>query len=146
MQVYLENMSKHGKATLQSKLQLSFTIFQWFLHVEAVGWLCMPTNDSSKGGELLVIWQLSTSSPTHDLTHATCLQTSNLCLPLYSFDHQIDGLSFRMSHRCLGTCLKTGFQTMVPRAYPTYYSTTVLYFVTNLAYLQWMRFVINCPL
>ena len=56
---------------------------------------------------------------------------ANFCLPFYSFVHQIEGLSFRMSHRCLGTCLKTGFQTLAPRAYPPYYSTTVLYFVMD---------------
>ena len=63
---------------LQNKFQLCCTLYQLFLHIVAVGGLCMPTNECSKGGELLVIWQLSTSSPTHDLTHATCLQTSKL--------------------------------------------------------------------
>ena len=61
------------------------------------------------------------------------LRQANFCLPSYSFVHQIEGLSFRMSHRCLWTCRKTGFQTLAPWAYPTYCSTTVLYFVTNFA-------------
>ena len=31
----------------------------WFLHIEAVGGLCMPSNECSKGGELLATGQLS---------------------------------------------------------------------------------------
>ena len=37
---------------------------------------------------------LSNSSPYHDHTHPTCLHTSKLCLPLYSFVHQTKGLLF----------------------------------------------------
>ena len=39
--------------TLQNKVQLCCTLYQWFLHVEALDGLCMPTNECSKGWELL---------------------------------------------------------------------------------------------
>ena len=50
------------------------TLNQWFLHFEAVGGVCMPTNECSKGGELSATGHLSNSTPNHDHTHATCLQ------------------------------------------------------------------------
>ena len=67
------------KCPFQNKFQLCCTLYQWFLYVEAVGGVCMPTNESSKGGELLATGQLFNSSPNHDHTHPTCLQTSKLC-------------------------------------------------------------------
>ena len=48
---------------------------------------------------------------------------------LYSFVQESKGLLFYKSHRCLWICLKTFARTSAPRAYPTYCSTTVLYFV-----------------
>ena len=68
-------------------------LYQWFLHVEAVGRLCIPTNDCSKGGELLAIGQLSNSYSNHYHTHPTCLQTGRLCLPFVLL-HQINVLLF----------------------------------------------------
>ena len=69
-----------------------------------------------------------THFPNHHHTHQHT-QTSKLCLPLYSFAHQTKGFLFYRSHWFVGICLKTGSHTSAPRAYPTYYSTTVLHFV-----------------
>ena len=95
------------KFPLRNKVQLCCTLYQWFLHVEALGRSCMPTNECSKGGELFATGQLSNSSPNHDHTHRTCLQTSILCLPLYSFVHQTKGLLFCCLIGVLGHCLQT---------------------------------------
>ena len=60
----------------------------------------------------------SNSSPNDDHTHPTCLQTSRLCLSLYFFVPQTKGLLLYKSPRCVGACLKAGFQTSASRAYP----------------------------
>ena len=60
-----------------------------------------------------------------------------LCLQSYSFAHQ-NGLLFYMSHRCLGS-LPVWRQVPKHRlqAYPTYFSTTMLYFVMK--WPQWRQ-------
>ena len=68
-------------STLQNKVLLCCTLYQWFLHIVAVGGLCVPTNECSKGGELLAIVQHSNSYPNHHHTHQTHIQTTKLCLP-----------------------------------------------------------------
>ena len=57
--------------TWQIKVQLCCTLYQWYIHDEAVGGLCMPANKFSKGGELLASGQLSNSSTNHYHTHPT---------------------------------------------------------------------------
>ena len=66
---------RHGGAS-QNKVQLRRTLYQWFLHIVAVGGLCMPTNEYGKGGERLATGQLSNSSPSHHHTYQTHIQTS----------------------------------------------------------------------
>ena len=88
------------------------TLSQWILHIVAVGGLCLPTNEYSKGGELLATGQLSLTNRSLNA------YSDKLCLLLYSLVHQTKGLSFYKCHRFLGTCLKTDTG---PRAYPTYY-------------------------
>ena len=54
-----------------------------------------------------VLPTMITPDPTlPDHTHPTCLQTSKLCLPLYSFVHQTKGLLFCCLIGVLGHCLK----------------------------------------
>ena len=72
-----------------------------------------PQMSCSEGGELLATGQLSNSSPNHHHTHPTHIQTSKLCLPLYSFVNQTKDLLFNKFHRCLGTC-----PTSAPGALP----------------------------
>ena len=107
--------------TNQSTVVLYPSLVEWFLHTKAVGGLCMPTNECSKGKNCC--------SPKHYHTHPTHIfRQVNFachCTPLFT------KFLFYKSHRCLGTCMKTGSLTSPPRGYPssTYY-TTVLYFVT----------------
>ena len=42
-----------GLRSLQMKVQFCCTLHLWFLHIVTVGWLCMPLNECSEGGELL---------------------------------------------------------------------------------------------
>ena len=83
----------------------------------------------------------SNSSPNHDHTHPTCLQTSKLCPPFHSFVHQRKGLLLWKSQWCIGICLKTDFQTSAPRAYPTYYRTTVFHLLISewAAWIWWFK-------
>ena len=60
-----------------NKAQFWCTIYQCFLHIVAVGGLHLPTNQFSKGVELLATGQLSNSSPIHHHTYQTHIQTSN---------------------------------------------------------------------
>ena len=116
--VLYENRRSRGildfkQPMLQNKVQLCCTLYQRFLDIVAAGGLRMSTNECSKGGELLATVQLSNSSPNLHHTRPTHIQTSKLCLPLYSFKHQTKDLLFYKPHRCLRICLKTGFQTFV---------------------------------
>ena len=88
-----------------------------------------PHNGCSKGGELLATGQLSNSSPNHHPTQSTHIQTNKFCWLLYSFVHQTKGLSFYMLQGCVEICLKTGSQTLVPRADPTYSRANLINFV-----------------
>ena len=114
---------------LQIQVQLCCTLNQWFLHFEAVGGVCMPTNECSKGGELSATGHLSNSTPNHDHTHPTCLQirqtlppTVLLCSPNKRlFVPKVLWVPLDLS--------EYRFRDIDPRAYPTWYSTAVLYFV-----------------
>ena len=116
--------------TLQNKTQLCCTLYQWFLHIVAVVGLCicMPTNKCSKGGKLLAIGQLTDSSQNHHHTHPMHILTSKLCLPLYSFVYLTRNLLFYKSHRCLGTCLKTGGSQTLPPG-PIQHTTAQLCYI-----------------
>ena len=90
---------------LQNRFQLCCTLYQLFLRIVAVGGFCMPTNECSKGRELLATGQLSNSSPTiiTHIQHIGLYRGANFaCLR-----SQTKGLLVYKSHRCLGTCLKT---------------------------------------
>ena len=58
---------------LQIKSVVCCTLNQWFLHIEVVGGLLMPTNECNKGGELLATGQLS--------THPTGMSSDKETLP-----------------------------------------------------------------
>ena len=66
-------------STLQNKVQLCCTLYQWFLHIVAVGGLCMPTNECSKGGELLAIVQHSNNYPNHHHTRPPFTRQMAFC-------------------------------------------------------------------
>ena len=72
-----------GPGLFQNKVLLCCTLYQWFLHIVAVGGLCMLTKECSKGGELfvLVTGHLSNSSPNHHHTHqgvTPCTHPTNI--------------------------------------------------------------------
>ena len=73
-----------------STVELCCTFNQWFLHIIAVGGLCFPTTECSKGGELLASGQLSKSSPNHHHTYPTHIQKTqtlpaiHCCTPLFT--------------------------------------------------------------
>ena len=114
--------------SLQNKVQLCCTIYQCFLHAEAVCWLCMPANECSKDRGLFATGQVFNSSPNHDHTHMQHVfrQANFACHYTLLCS---SGLLFFKSHSWLGTSLKTLFQTAAPRAYPTFYSTNGLNFL-----------------
>ena len=95
---------------LQTKIQFSHTLYQWFLHIEAVGGLCILANECSKGGELLSTGQLFNSSPNHD--HTSNMSSDKQTLPTIIFRCSPNKRPSKYS----GNCLKTGFQTSAPRA------------------------------
>ena len=51
-------------SALQYIIQLCCTVYQWSLHIVAVGGLCMLTNKCSKGGAHLATGKLSNWSTT----------------------------------------------------------------------------------
>ena len=97
-------------------------IVQWYctLHILAADGLRMPRNGCSKGGELLATGQPSSGSTNNHHTHQTYIQTSKLCLPLYSFVHQTKGLLFYRSQSVLGPLWRK-----VPRHPPQSLSNTL---------------------
>ena len=55
---YRQILQFRPKPTIQNKIKHSVVValylfYPWFLHIEAMGGLCMPTNECSKDGELL---------------------------------------------------------------------------------------------
>ena len=86
-QIQLLLWNKEGICSLQNKVQLCCTLYQWVLHVEAVDGVCMPTNECSKGGELLATGQLSNSSPTMITRIQHVFRQANFachCTPLFT--------------------------------------------------------------
>ena len=79
---------------LQIKSAVCCTLNQWFLHIEVVGGLFMPTNECNKGGELLATGQLSNSSPIHDDTHLTGMSSDKETLPAIGTPCSPNKLSF----------------------------------------------------
>ena len=72
--------------------------------IVALGVLCMPTNERSKGEDCwLQNSRLIKQFPNHHYTHLRSLKAGKLCLPLYSFAH----LCFSSFIDVLGHCLKT---------------------------------------
>ena len=77
---YSKAEGKIGR-TLQNKVEVCCTLFRWLSHIVAPGGLCTPTNECSKGEELLATGQLSNSSPNHNHTHPTHIQMEKHNLP-----------------------------------------------------------------
>ena len=96
------------------------------------GGLCLPTSKCSRVGELLATGQLSISSPNHDHTHPTCLQTAKLCLPLYSLVHKQKAFCFT-NLIGVGDLPEDRFPDIGPMAYTTNFITFMLYFVMIVA-------------
>ena len=98
--------SSRSKLTPQNRVQCC-TLYQWFLHVEAVGGLCMPTNEWSKGREPLATGQLSNGFPDHEQTFN--MSSDKQTLPVIVLLCSPNKSPFVLLVSCMwaGTCLKT---------------------------------------
>ena len=93
------------------------TLNQWFLHIVAVGGLCMPSTNECSNGWWTAIKQfpnkpMNLIAPTI-ITHIQHIYSDKQTWNAVAYQTQI--LLFYRSHRCLGTCLKTGSKTLAPR-------------------------------
>ena len=77
------------KWALQNEVQLCCTLYKWFLLIVAVGGLCMPTNECSKGRELLATGHAIKQFPQPSSPTSKHVQISKLrCHCLFCFVHQ----------------------------------------------------------
>ena len=92
-------------ATKIKEVQLCCTLYHWFLQMVAVGGLCVPANECSKGGVPFATGKLSNSSTNNVHPQLGHLQTGFFVL-------------------CLIGVLGDYLKTLGPKSYPAHFRTT----------------------